>query len=114
MSREPQKLLEEIAVFIMESRKLLENGEIIQLAGMDRQIRALCDEVMSLNSEQRRQYAEPMKKLFDEVKQLGDTMESTRADLLKEIRGVSNHQKANVAYQTSDSLDRRSKQEDQK
>lgn len=109
MSREPEKLLEELSVFIAESRKLVDKGAFVQLAGMDKQMRALCDEALKLSGEQRKQYASRLQKLFDEVKMLGDAMQSTRDAMFKEIQGLSGHRKANVAYQTTDSLDRRAK-----
>lgn len=97
----PEKLFDDVAGFIAESRKLLEEGALLELSGLDNQVRALCDEVEKLSDENRTQYAGRMRQLFADLKELEEAMLKMRDALGDELRAMSSHQKANVAYRAA-------------
>lgn len=97
----PEKLFNDIAGFIAESRKLLDEGALLELSGLDQQVRALCEEVEKLSDENREQYAGRMQQLFTDLKDLEDAMLKMRDALGEDMRALSDRQKANVAYRTA-------------
>lgn len=106
MKREPDALFNDIAQFIDRSSALLKEGALMELAGLDDQIRTLCEEVLSLSEEQRVQYADRLQTLLVGLQALGNDMVQMRDKMAQDIRGLSSHQKANVAYRTAETSDR--------
>lgn len=105
MNATPDTLLEEVSAFIKNSRRLLENGELAQLAGMDDQMRELCDGILRLSVEERAQYAERLQSLFQDLEQLSHVIQNMRDATVKEASQLSHHKKAHVAYRTAESSD---------
>ncbi len=100
-----EKLFNDISQFITQSRELLEQGAIMELAGLDEQVRVLCDAVLQLSQSERLQYAERLQEMLTGLKLLGDEMVTSRDKIAEEIRGVSNFKKASVAYRTVNASD---------
>lgn len=98
----PDRLFDEIAGFIDESRKLLAQGAMMELAGMDDQVKKLCEEVTQLSKDDREKYAGRMQELLKGLQALGEEMTSKRDELAKDMRSLTDHQKANVAYRTAE------------
>ncbi len=96
----PEELFEDISRFIADGQKLLEQGALVELAGLDKHIQTLCDEVTRLSREDRIKYGERMQQLLNELQTLGDTMVKMRDTLAADIKALSSHKKANVAYRT--------------
>ena len=107
MKREPEALFNDITQFIDNSHEALKEGAIMRLQGLDDQIRSLCEEVMQLSEAERMQYADRLKALLDELQQLGDTMTELRDKLAGDIRSLSSHQKANIAYRIVETSDKK-------
>jgi hypothetical protein len=100
-----EKLFNDIASFIDQSRTLLHQGALTELAGLDEQVRILCDAVLQLSQDERVRYADKLQELLGGLKALGDEMVVSREKLANEIRGVSHLKKANTAYRTAEAID---------
>lgn len=104
MSKSPsaEKLFNDLDALIRESNALLERGALLELAGLDEQVRTLCEAVMQLSNEERKRYADRFQRLLDELKKLGEALVAHRDILAGEIRGLSEHRKASVAYRSAE------------
>jgi hypothetical protein len=100
-----QTLFENIEQFVAESHSLLEKGAIMELAGLDEHVRSLCDQVLSMSQDDRILYADKLQKLLGDLKNLGEALAQQRDAVASEIRNMSKHQKANVAYKVADASD---------
>jgi len=100
-----EKLFDDIAQFIAESRDILESGAIMELNGLDEQVRSLCDAVLQLSQNERITYADRLQQLLGDLKALGDAMVTQRDELAEEMRGVPQHKKAHKAYRIVDASD---------
>ena len=107
-----EKLFRDISQFIAESRAMLEAGAIMELAGLDDQVRMLCDAVLQLSQDERILYPDRLQELFNGLKLLGEEMEAQRDKLADEIRGVPQFKKASVAYRIVDASDGYKEEED--
>lgn len=99
---EPQKLFEDISSFIKNSRKSLGNGGNVDMAGMDAQVQNLCSRVLELSPDERIKYADALQELYDGLQALGNDMAAQKVEMAREIRHLSSHKKASVAYRTAD------------
>jgi hypothetical protein len=109
MSRSPEKLFNDISQFVSESRAMLEQGALMELAGLDEHVKTLCDAVLHLSQSDRMIYADRLQQLLIELKELGEAMAKQRDAMAEEIRDLSSHQKASVAYRTAEASDRKKK-----
>jgi hypothetical protein len=98
----PEKLFDDISQFVSESRVLLDQGAMMELAGLDQRVNALCEAVLLLSQEERITYANRLQELFGELKTLGEEMVRQRDSMSEMVRQLSDHKKASVAYRTTD------------
>lgn len=105
IAKSTQNLLTEINRFITESRQLLDSGALMELQGMDDQVRELCERVLELPDEERFAAAEPMQQLLEDLKDLGDAMVRQRDQLAGEISSLTTQKKAATAYKIADASD---------
>ena len=103
----PEKLFSDISQFVAESKSLLDQGAMMELAGLDERVRMLCDAVMQLSQEQRVLYADRLQELLSELKVLGEAMVIQRDAMAEVIRHLPSHKKASVAYSKADATDKR-------
>ncbi|MFO0389257.1 MAG: hypothetical protein ACK502_06010 [Alphaproteobacteria bacterium] len=101
----PEKLFQDVSAFISESRTLLEKGAVMELDGLDAEVRRLCDAVLGLSQEQRIVYADKLQVLMKGLSALGDEMAKQRDAVVSEMRGLNQYRKAHVAYSTADATD---------
>ncbi|MEQ1790628.1 MAG: hypothetical protein ABL857_09320 [Rickettsiales bacterium] len=97
-----QDLFDDVARFVKNSRFLLSEGADLELNGLDTQIQNLCDIVLQLSSGEREKYADLLSELLGELKILGDDLLTRKEALANEIRYLSSHKKASVAYKIAD------------
>jgi len=109
-----QRLLDEITLFIEQSRTLMQQDAILEMGGLDAQVGVLCDAVLRLSQEDRVAYAAKLQELLLDLKALGEEMAARRDRIGDEIRGVPQFKKANNAYRKADASDgyHQRKQED--
>ena len=98
-----QDLFNDIAKFIEDSRVLLAEGVELELDGLDRQVQTLCAKVLLLSPLEREKYADLLQELLGELKILGDDLLLRKEALTHEIRFLSSHKMANLAYKSADS-----------
>lgn len=108
----PEALFEEIDRFITDSRTLLAAGALIELEGLDERVRLLCANVLELSQDERLRHSDRLQQLLWNLGDLGETMAQYRDAMVDEVRHLSNHQKANVAYRTVENIDGYKKTED--
>ncbi len=101
----PEDLFNEIEQFIVESKAMLASGAMLEMYGLDDQVRSLCETVLQLSQEDRLACSERMQVLLAELKTLGEAMVANRDQLAEEIRGLSQQKKAVHAYKVADSRD---------
>jgi len=108
-----QTLFDGIMQFIAESRELLESGAVMELAGLDDQVRSLCDAVLQLSQEERVLYADRLQHVLADLQILGEAMVTQRDLVAEEIRSISHHKKAASAYRVAEASDGYKNEEDQ-
>jgi len=99
--RTTEALFSDISKFISDSRDLLKRGAIMELSGLDENVKNLCEEIMRLSQDDRLQHADRLQELFAELKSLGEELASQRDSLSDDIRGASDHKKATAAYRSA-------------
>ncbi len=105
MTTETEKLFSDIHKFVSVGRTLMREGKIMELNGLDDQVKILCETVLQLTQEERIIYADWLQELLGDLKTLGDELVVQRDLVADEIRGMPSHQKANVAYRKVDASD---------
>lgn len=98
----PQNLFENVSKFVEDSRNLIANGSSIEMAGIDRQVQSLCSHILQLSVEEREKYADLLQTLLTELQALSEDLIKQREAMVHEIRYLSSHKKANIAYKTAD------------
>jgi len=111
MTSKPEVLFKEIETFISDSRALLQSGAIVELSGLDERVRIMCEAVLELSQSDRLEHADRLQQLLWGLGDLGETMGHYRDAMAEEIRHLSHHQKANVAYRTTENIDNYKKDE---
>ncbi len=109
--RTTEALFNDISKFISDSRELLKRGAVMELSGLDDNVKELCEEVMRLSQDDRLQHADRLQELFAELKLLGEELSSQRDSLADDIRGASDHKKATAAYRSAPAGDGRGSKE---
>ena len=99
---EQQELFDDIKKFVDDSRVLLAKGVEVEMAGLDRKVQNLCNRVMQLSDDERAKYVDILQTLLGELNQLGHDLAVQREAVLHEIRYLSSHKKASVAYKVAD------------
>lgn len=98
----PQNIFDNVSKFVEDSRNLIANGSSVEMAGIDRQVQSLCSHILELSLEEREKYADMLQKLLTELKALSEDLVTQRDAMVHEIRYLSSHKKANIAYKTAD------------
>ncbi len=109
----PDKLFDDISKFIAESRDLLSRGAVMELDGLDNEVRRLCDAAMQLTPDQRKNYADKLQAMLTGLAALGDEMARQRDATLAEMHGLTEYRKAHVAYTNADATDAFGKKKDE-
>ena len=109
MNQPPEALFKEIEDFINDSRMLLYSGAVVELEGLDDRVQHMCETVLKLSQAERLAHADRLQQLLWSLTDLGEAMGHYRDAMAEEIRHLSSHKKANVAYRTSESLDKNKK-----
>ena len=113
MSASPQSadtLFDEVMEYIRASRAILQEGNLVELKGLDAKVEELCRGIIELPQEEAKRFEEDLVKLQDEVEKLRADLVTSRDGLQEELMGVGKHQKANIAYQSSQSLPMKKKE----
>ena len=95
-------LFENVTKFVEDSKTLLASGAEVEMAGLDKQVQNLCLQILGLSQDDRLKYADSLQFLLNELKSLGEDLVTQREALAHEIRYLSSHKKASVAYKTAD------------
>lgn len=110
---QPELLFKQIEQFIAESRHLLDEGALVELEGLDNQVRHMCQTVLELTPQERAAHADRMQQLLWSLNDLGEAMSHYRDAMAEEIRHLTQHKRANVAYRTSENIDNYHKKDEE-
>lgn len=94
----PEQLLVGLNDYINAAEKLLDEKNMIDLAGLDSVVDALCARVVKLDSAQQRQFADKLEQLGARLSVLQKKMVATQAALKEEMSAASKRQQASKAY----------------
>lgn len=108
-----EQLFAEIGQFITDSRTLLDSGAMMEMQGLDDQVRTLCERIFQLSPEDRIAAAEPMHKLLNDLKEFGEDLVAQRERFADDIRSLSHQKKAAHAYKVVDASDDYGNREDE-
>ena len=100
--KDQKEIIQNIAKFVEDNRELLEKGHNVEMAGLDKQVANLCESVLKLSDEERLEYADSFQELLHELTKLGEDLNNRKDAIANEIRYLSSHKKASVAYKVAD------------
>ncbi len=107
-----EQLLEDISLFIGDARAVLKEGVMMDLAGMDKRVLALCEQALLLPAEVRLRHADKLQELLNELTSLGKDLEAQRDALANNIRDIAQYKKAHTAYRVTEASDKTDKPEE--
>lgn len=106
MSRpSPDALFDGIEQFVADTRRMLEAGAMLNMQGLDDQVRSLCEAVLQLSQEERLLHADRMQQLLADLRVLGDAMVESRDRMADAMRQLSRQKQAVTAYKIADARD---------
>ena len=90
--------MEKAGLLIDAARDLLTEGNLVDLDGLDQRIQELCADIGKLPADLRNGFKGRMIGLIDNLNGLVELLSAQHRELNKEIKGVSNRQRAVTAY----------------
>lgn len=97
-----RQLVAEISTYIAQAKAALEKGVLIDLAGLDSQIRLLCEEIIRMPVGESRPFREVLAELSDELGLLRDALGAARSDVQDQLEALNMRQKAAHAYKKTE------------
>ena len=94
----PEQLLAGLDAYINAANTMLDEGNMVDLAGLDAVVDILCARVLALDVEEGRPYAERFDVLNERLSALQEKMVATQTQLKKEVAESNKRQKASRAY----------------
>ncbi len=107
---DPQMLLGQIRHFANQCCKLLEEGQEVDVTGLDAQVQKLCTRVNAMPVEEAMKLRPKMDSLIEELDALSEALENQKALIKAQLNDLVRQQKAHVAYQTADASAPRSEE----
>lgn len=101
----PEKLFEDLRAFMKEKLALLADDPTTSLAGLDSNIQALCDAIMTLPVAESRKYAAELDKLQEQLSHLSAFLTAEKDAVRGQLENMSTQKKAHSAYKTADAMD---------
>lgn len=94
----PEELLKGLEDYIIAANTMLDEGNMVDLAGLDAVIDALCARVLTLSPDEGRPFADTFDALHTKLGALQDKMVQTQAEIKEEMQQSTQRQKASRAY----------------
>lgn len=107
MTQNPERLFQEITLFIERSDAKLKAGAFAEMKGLDAKVASLCSEALELSGEQRKQYADKLQQVLQALHELQKKLIAARDDVGQQISTSTVHRKANIAYQKTENSDKK-------
>lgn len=105
----PEELFGDIAEYVAKAHSILEQGQWVDLAGLDKDVEALCLSIASLSPEQAKEYAPELEYLKEQVEKLEMIMREKRNAVQGEMQEAKTIERANKAYAQGSALSKDSK-----
>jgi len=96
---DPKLLLGQIRHFVMECRKLLDDGGEPDLNGMDDQVRKLCGRIKQMAPADAEQLRPRLDSLVQELDELARALTRQKEIVLAQLQELNRQHQANTAYQ---------------
>lgn len=100
-----EKLLADISQYIDESHAILETGNFVELAGLDANVKSLCDAMPGLSDKDRERFTPQLEVLGAQLEKLAALLYEQRDKVAEEMQQASGSRKASIAYQTANAID---------
>jgi|TARA_R110002072_G_scaffold727_5_gene5286 hypothetical protein len=100
-SRNLEQEFERLQSMLELLRKKMTKGAVIDLAGLDHEIAALCQKLSTLPDDQQRLFKTQMTSLLSDVTQVSEEMKVELGRLAQEIGSTSQRKKAVNAYSSA-------------
>lgn len=98
----PEQLLAGLDAYITQAHALLEAKQMVELAGLDSVVSALCKRVLAIPTEEARPYAVQLDALHARLGELQQAMEQAQRAIREEMQATQQRQRASRAYQTNE------------
>lgn len=105
----PETLFGDIEQYVSDSRALLKEGAMMELAGLENRVMLLCEEILLLSQDDRLQHADRLQRLMADLTALGEEIAAQRDAVGKELRNLPGHKKAHAAYKIVEKSDEEDK-----
>lgn len=93
-----KRRLRDASAAVAAARRTLENGDIVDLGGLEKEIREICGGIASLPVDQAQDLKSPLLSLTDTLDLLGKDLKTMHERLAGEIKGLNARQQATKAY----------------
>lgn len=97
-SATPEQVLDGLDQYITAADAMLEEGNMIDLAGLDAVVDALCARVLAMSPDDGRPFAEKFDALHARLGALQEKMVATQAQIKEELEQSAKRHKASRAY----------------
>jgi len=94
----PEQVLQGLDAYIRAANAMLDDGNMVELAGLDAVVDALCGRVLGMDPEDGRAFAERFDALHAQLGALQEKMIATQAELKEEMQQSAKRQQASRAY----------------
>jgi len=98
MSKAPEEMFGEVVAYVEQARGMMARGEWVDLKGLDRQVREVCEAIGSLSREQAQEYLPELQFLQELVGELEQEMRGQQDAVREELKGAGTLQRATKAY----------------
>lgn len=100
---EPEVLAKQIWKDIDSKDSEIKNGEIIDLSGIESQVKAFCELLGALPREDALKFEEDLKRIMDKLIDWSTLLEERKRQVFQGIRNLNTQTKAQTAYMTTSS-----------
>ncbi len=94
----PEQVLNGLEQYIVAADTMLDEGNMIDLAGLDAVVDALCARVLTLSPDEGRPFAEKFDTLHTRLGALQEKMVATQAQIKAEVEQTNKRHQASRAY----------------
>lgn len=109
MGQGPEDLFGDIAEYIAKAHSILDSGQWVELAGLDKDVETLCLSIAALSPEQAKEYAPELQYLKEQIEALETVMRGKRDAVRGEMQEAKTIERANKAYAQGSALSKDNK-----
>lgn len=96
-----QTALTHIEGVVAKATAHVENGDLVDLAGLDVGVKDVCDRILTLSMAEAAPFREGLARLAENLDHLKELLQKAQAGVKEQLEGLNVRQKAVKAYQTT-------------